>query len=233
MACARTKQFSYLHNEHSPVLTNYLILALLRRELGIHILKLLSGSKEHIALDSAGQLREFRLDSIIRVRDGCNNGTNCIFQRLDIALLARDDFFPVPLVGINRVEVVEILVAADSVHIGIYALTGSKAVTHQRHALPLGKRLYDLCDRINSLDIKADRTLNAVKIIIESRCGIDKQRRGCALQVKCGSELALKRLLEITYRGLSLIKVEYRGIALGDIGMHTSSFLIGGCLRRH
>ena len=54
-----------------------------------------------------------------------------------------DDLFPVPLVDIDGVQVVEILIAADRVHIGVDAMSRLDAVLTERHSLPFCKRLYD------------------------------------------------------------------------------------------
>ena len=85
------------------------------------------------------------------------------------AVLGCNDLLPVPLVNVNRVEVVKILVTADSVHIGIYALTRRKTVFFQRESLPLCERMHDLCVSVDPFYIERHRSFNSVQIIVQSR----------------------------------------------------------------
>ena len=58
--------------------------------------------------------------------------------------LTGDRFFLVPLVHIDRVEVVQLFVAPDRIHIRIQAAAGFDSVLAERVALPFGQRLHDL-----------------------------------------------------------------------------------------
>ena len=50
-----------------------------------------------------------------------------------------DDLFPIPLIDINRMQVIHFLVAADGIHIRIQSLARLKTVFIERHPFPFGE----------------------------------------------------------------------------------------------
>ena len=60
-------------------------------------------------------------------------------QKGFVPLLRRDDLFRVPLIHIDRVEVVKRFIPPDSVHICIQSLAGVESVAMERIALPFGQ----------------------------------------------------------------------------------------------
>ena len=113
---------AYLLKENGTVLLGEFPLALVRTELRIGVLKFLCAHKGDL-------IRQEWLDIIVAL---CHmtfglferliDLAHMITQSLCISLLLGDDLLPVPLVDIDRVEVVSHLVAADGVHVGIEAL---------------------------------------------------------------------------------------------------------------
>ena len=67
------------------------------------------------------------------------NGLHRYSQKGFVPLLRRDDLFPVPLIHIDRVEVVKRFIPPDSVHICIQSLAGVESVAMERIALPFGQ----------------------------------------------------------------------------------------------
>ena len=90
------------------------------------------------------------------------------------AVLFGDDLFPVPLVHVDGVDVVGVLVAADRHHVGVQAFTYAESVFSQRVALPFGQGMDDFCHLAGFFDVKRDRALHAIEIVIESGFGADK-----------------------------------------------------------
>ena len=51
-----------------------------------------------------------------------------LLQEVQVAILRTDGLLPIPLIYIERVEVVQLLVAADGIHIGIEAIACRDAI---------------------------------------------------------------------------------------------------------
>ena len=123
------------------------VLALLGAELGIHILKLLRGDEGDAALKLSRlcKLRVDGLHGVLRVADRGDDIHNGGLEIVKISVFRQDDLFPVPLINIDGVEIIQhVLVAADGVHVGVQSLSGVEAVSLERETLPLCKGVYDL-----------------------------------------------------------------------------------------
>jgi hypothetical protein len=71
-------------------------------------------------------------------------------EKFQIALLGGDGAFPIPLIDVGRVIVIEEVVFADGAHVGADAFAGAAAVELLKgNALPLGCGLNDL--RVNRI----------------------------------------------------------------------------------
>ena len=130
--------------EGGAVLFQVDVLPLLGAELRIHILQLLGGDKADLTL----QLRQHRqlgvncLHGVLGVADSGDDIHNRELQVVQVPVLLEYHLFPVPLVNIDGVEVVQlVLVPADGVHIGINALAGVKSIALESQTLPLGQGL--------------------------------------------------------------------------------------------
>ena len=86
-----------------------------------------------------------------------------VFEGVEGSVLTIDDFFPVPLVYKDRVDVVRVLIAPDCIHVRVNAFADCKTILFQGISLPFGKRLDNLRDApVLFPDIKTDRALHAV-----------------------------------------------------------------------
>ena len=93
--------------------------------------------------------------------------------------------------------VVCIVIAADSVHIGVDAFACIVAVAVESHTLPLCKRLNDLGFRGNFLNVEIDLALNAVEVIVYTAAlSYDKGSRN-SVQSQCKRESLLKNVLDV------------------------------------
>ena len=163
MRLTGSKLIADLHQADSALFLCDDVFTLLRSFVRIEVLKLLCGDKENILW------KDF-LDKIIldgHVGLGLAQclvyGTNDLLECIEIAFTLDDDLLPVPLVYIDRVNIVGGFIAADSVHIGVKPFTVCKAIFLERVALPLCKRLNNLSlPFILLFDAEADRTLNAI-----------------------------------------------------------------------
>ena len=118
-----------------------------------------------------------------------------------------------------------ILVTADGVHIGVEPFAGIKAVIMQGHALPLGKRLHDLCVSADVRNIEVHRALVAVQVVIQTGGFLHKQRRRNAEQIQICGQLILKQAFEQADGLLCVIDAEQTAIVFGDMGVHLDASL--------
>ena len=79
-------------------------------------------------------------------------------------------------------DVVDVVIAADGVHVCVDAFARLIAVTVESHTLPLGKGLNDLCICLDLLDGELDLTLNAVKVVVDTAVLRNDQRCGYAVE---------------------------------------------------
>ena len=88
-----------------------------------------------------------------------------------------------------------VLVSADSVHIGVKALAREEAIALECKALPLCKRLHNLRRCVRAQDIKCNRALVAVEVIVKAGISLDKQGCGNSIEVQQCAESVLKQAL--------------------------------------
>ena len=127
------------HKEYGLVLLGDESFSLVTGLVGIHILELLSRDEENVSTYLACNLGIPETYLALCVGNCLYYGLHSVLEELDVSLLACNDLFPVPLIHENGVGVVCIVIAADSVHIGVDALTGLVAVTVESHSFPLCK----------------------------------------------------------------------------------------------
>ena len=96
------------------------------------------------------------------ITDGTHNTIHCIFQVFRIPVFSGNDFFPVPLVYINRMQIIQFFIPAYCVHVGEKSLTYMKIVTVQRHTFPFRQRMYHLCIYSCVRNIKGNRAFHAI-----------------------------------------------------------------------
>ena len=82
------------------------------------------------------------------VADCLYDGADDELKKFKISVVFCDNLLPVPLVNVDRVNVVKLLVAADRVHIGVKSVANRETVSFEGKSLPLCKGVHDL--RVNS-----------------------------------------------------------------------------------
>ena len=211
------QNLSDLHQEHGVVLTADGILALIGSQIGIHVLQFLRGDEEHLTIQLAAQAGEGNVQCIGGFTDSAHDGTDGGLQIVHIAVLAGDDLLPVPLIHVDGVNVVHFLIAADSVHIGIEALTLVETVTLQRKALPLSQRVHNLAIHTHIGNVKLNCALHTVQVIIQTGIIRNKQRSRHTAQIQCIAQIGLKRVLNKCDGPLQFIVRQGRGVTLGNV----------------
>ena len=128
-------------------------------------------------------------------------------------------------------QVVQLLVAADRVHVGDKALTGAVAVLVQGKALPLGQAVHDLGMVVQAGNIKLHRALNAVQVVVQAAALRYKQGRGDAVQVQRQAQLFLKDrldkadgLLGVVQPQQAFVILRYYGFAHNNLSFFPTLF---------
>ena len=85
------------------------------------------------------------------------------FQSVQGSFFFGNDFLPIPLVYVDRVDIVHFFVPADSAHVRIQALSHGKTVFFQGITFPLCKGLDDFSfSAVLTFNVKRDRAFHPV-----------------------------------------------------------------------
>ena len=124
----------------------------------------------------------------LRTEDGRTDAPDDTFQITACPVVFRDDRFPVPLIHVQRMEVVQFLVGTDGIHVGINAIARLYLVVGQRQPFPFRQRVYHFCPCLSHiLDGEGNRPLDAVQVVIDAQTGLYEQRCRDAAQPQFGS----------------------------------------------
>ena len=206
------------HQEGNGMFPHEKILPLLGGLVRIKIQQLLRGDERDLPGQLGMQLGIAAVDNQRSVADAAHDLPHRVLQGIQVAGLRGDDPLPVPLIHVDGMQVVQLFIPADGVHIGIDALARVKIVAEQGHALPLGQRLHHLRVHARRRNIKADRAFHAVQVIVQAGGGFHKQRRGHALQIQRLGQMILKSTLDQADGGLGFIKAQLRLITSRNKG---------------
>ena len=225
---ARLQLAADAHEEGHRVLLHKGVLPLLGGKVGVAVLQLLGGDEGDLLRDLGqdGQLGEHGAQEGLGVPQGPHNGADSLLQVLCVPVLLGDDLLPVPLVHIGGVEVVQILVPADGVHIGVQALARVELVTLQGQALPLGQGVDHHGGVVHPPDVKGHRALHAVQVVVQAGGGRHEQGGGHPVEAQGPAEPVLEQALEQADGLLGLIDAEQGGIPLGDGSLSHSAMLL-------
>ena len=186
-----------LHNADRAVRAGNDVFALLGGLVGVEILQLLRCKEGHVTVQADDLQRgELPAQLVGRCAHSVHDIAHGFLQKFQRAVFLGDHALPVPLVNVDAVQIVQLLVAADGVHIGDQTLTGAVAVLVQGIALPLGKAVNDLGVVVQAGDIELHGALHAVQVVVQAAALRYKQGRGDAVQVQRQTQLFLKDRLD-------------------------------------
>ncbi len=121
------------------------------------------------------------------------------------------------MVHIDRMEIIQLLVPADGVHIGVKAGPGGKAVGGKGHPLPLGQGLDNLdLGAADVQNIELDRALHPVEVVVKSCLGTHEKGGGNPGEVHGVGQLGFKEILSGFNGHLGLQKIQLRKVLFGD-----------------
>ncbi|CAN3977223.1 large-conductance mechanosensitive channel protein MscL, partial [Dysosmobacter welbionis] len=141
-----------------------------------------------------------------------------LLQVQHVPVFGRDMLLPVPLVHIDGVEVVHLLVPPDGVHVGVEARSLGELVPLQGQALPFGQGVDHLAVGAHIGDVKGDRALHAVQVIVQAGAAVHEQGGGDPVQVQAHTKAVLKLLVDQLDGPLELVVAEGHPVAGGDGG---------------
>ena len=130
-----------LHQENGSQLLGNGIFTLFRSQIGVTVLQLLGGDEGDIFFQRCmgAQLREDGPERFLGGTDGVDNAAYRPAEVFRRPFTLGDDLFPVPLVDVQRMQIIQLLITADGVHIGVQPGSGFKTVIMQRLAFPFGE----------------------------------------------------------------------------------------------
>ena len=185
------------YHEHGTISLADSILALLGRLVGIHLQQFLSMYKVNLLGQEGLDLRIGLAGQIFRSADGRIDTLHDILQERQRAVFLADHGLPVPLVHIERMQVVELLISTDGVHIGIDTIARLYLILSQRKTLPLGQRVNHLSLRITQiLDGECHSTLHTVQVVVDTQSFQHEQGCRHTTQSQFCGEVLLEELLD-------------------------------------
>ncbi len=120
-----------------------------------------------------------------------------LFQVGEGPLLRGDDLFPVPLVHIDGVDVVQILIGPEGIHVRVDAPAGSNAQFIQFQAFPFCQGVHDFgACLVHPLDGEGDRPLDAVQIVIDTGAAENDHGGRDAQQRQLGGQVHLEHVFD-------------------------------------
>ena len=221
----RLERAADLHEEGGGMILHPGVLPLLGGEVGPAVLQLLGGDKAH--LRAQGRQRSEpgvdRAQGGLGLTHGLDDGAYGLLQILHVPVPGSDDLLPVPLIHIDRVQVIQLFVPPDGVHVGVESLSHRELIPVEGHTLPLGQRVDHLGVPARGGDVKGDGPLHTVQVVVQAGGRLDKQWGGDPHQIERASQCVLKKALEKADGLLGIIQVEAGSIARRDDGLfHTN-----------
>jgi hypothetical protein len=190
--------------------------------MGIHVLQLLGGDEAHLPVQMDLHLGEGPAQGIAGVAHRPHDRADGVLEEIHVPVGAGDDLLPVPLVHVDGVDVVQALVPADGVHVGIQAVAGVEAVPLEGQALPLGQGVDHFPGGpADGGDVEAHGPLHAVEVVVEAGVPVHEQGRGDPAEVQGELQVLLEAALYELNGPLHIVAAEGRAVALGDqTGIH-------------
>ena len=211
-------------NEDCTILLADGILALLGRKGGVALQKLLGVDKGNLLGQERLNLRVCLADMVLGTQNGAVDTLHNLLKILHRAALLGHNTFPVPLVNIQRVEVVQLLVGTNGVHIGDDTVAVIHLVLGERHSLPLGKGVYHLGLSLGHiLDREGYGALPTTQVVVHTESLQYEERRCHTAQTQFGRDAAQEEILDYLDCYLGLLKAK-RGFIIVGYDELTHSF---------
>ena len=114
-------------------------------------------------------------------------------------------------------DIVQLLIPADSVHVGVKAVAGVEAVALEGQALPFGQGVDHLAHgSLYRRNIKGHRPFHAIEVVIEAGVSVYKEGCGDPAKVQRQLQVLLKAALDKFNGPLHVVTIQGRPVALGN-----------------
>ena len=179
-------------NKDRPILLRHTVLTLLGGQgrvfpgqlFGVEEGNLLGQNRRNVRIAFVGVGLDFAQDTVYRADN--------LLQEGQVTLLGAHGTLPVPLVHVQRVEVVQLFVGADGVHVGIEAVARGNAVFGQFEPFPLGQRVdhFGTC-LTHILNGESHGPFGSVQVVVDTcaREHEERCRHPTQVQLLCQSPL--------------------------------------------
>ena len=184
-------------DENRPVFLAVFRLTLFGRQGRILFVHLFGCNKRNLFRQKRRNNRELGADRLFACDDAGVNLLDGRLEGFDVAFFRKDDLAPVPLVNVERMDIIQIFVGTNGVHVGVQTFAGFESVTFQSVTFPFRQRLDDFNRLMRALDVKSDRHFDAVQIVVKSRAASNEKRSGNALQSQLTGEQLFKTIFNL------------------------------------
>ena len=153
---------------------------------------------------------------ILCTKDGCVDATNHVLEESYSTILTGDDSLPVPLVYVERVQVVELLVGTDGIHVGIDAISWLYLILSEGKALPLSQGVNHLSLGIAQvLNRETHWALYAIEVVVDAET-LQYKERGCyTTEAKFCTQVLLEKLFYQFDTHFGLAHIQQRLVPFG------------------
>ena len=203
-----------------------LVLPLMRSELWVHVLQLLGAEEEHLSRKIHGEAGEGHAQGIRRLAHRVHDGLDRSPEGVLVPLLGPDDLLPVPLVHVDGVQIIQLFVPTDGVHVREQTLAGPEPVALQRQPFPFRQGVDHLALHVHGGDVEAYGPLVAVQIVVETGIRGYKQRSRHPPQIQGAAQVDLETVFDKFDSSLHFVHGQGRPIPLRNVHLaHTDASL--------
>ena len=154
---------AYFLDEHGTFLLGDKVLTFFACFVRPSLFQLLCGHKGNFIRKVINGIRPFVPDFMLHMLDDLKDVSDDRVQYLRCSVCLADDHFPIPLVNVAGMKVIEVLVSSNRVHVSVKTFARLEPVFLERKSLPFCKRLDDFIGLSrDGLDIELNRTFHAV-----------------------------------------------------------------------
>ena len=197
------------NDEHGTVFFGDGVFAFLGSQIGVFLQQFFRVYEVDVVCQERFDLRIHFADHVFGAAHGrVDTGYN-LFQESDATLFGGDGAFPVPLVYIKGMEVAQLLIGTDGIHVGIDAIARTDVVFGQCQSFPFGQRVNHFGLGIAQiLDGEGNGTFHSVQVVVDTHTLQHEERGGNTAQAQFRRQVLLEKFLDLFDAHLGLFQIE-------------------------
>mmetsp|Transcript_122581 Transcript_122581/g.354275 ORF Transcript_122581/g.354275 Transcript_122581/m.354275 type:complete len:205 (+) Transcript_122581:625-1239(+) len=173
------------------------VLSFLGRRVGVLCDQFVAGNKGDVVWQKCFQ-SEFLRNLLVGLENSLVNIFDGGLQSVDITLFLSDHLFPIPLIDVQGVSVIDIVVTTKSTKVSDNSGTRLDLVIMKGPTLPLGQTKGHFQFHILKVTRgKGGGTFDAIEVVVEPTTLGDKKRTAHALKIDRFLELRLKGIFNV------------------------------------